>query len=84
MMISKRIFTSFEDLLQLSQADAIERRKWQRRSPQGANAFPNRLSAWHTRPFYIAALGFVRDYLRRRFIDFKLGAHFLDLRSLLS
>ena len=33
---------------------------------------------------YIAVLGLVRDYLRRRFIDFKLGAHFLDLRSLLS
>ena len=31
----------------------------------------------------MAALGFVRDYLRRRFIDFKLGAHFLDLRGLL-
>jgi len=49
----------------------------------GANAFPNRLGAWHTRPFYIAALGLVRDYLRRSFIDFKLGAHFLDLRGLL-
>ena len=30
-----------------------------------------------------AALGFVRDHLRRRFADFKLCAHFLDLRGLL-
>ena len=50
----------------------------------GANAFQIRLGASHTRPLYMAALGFVCDYLRRRFIDFKLRAHFLDLRSLLS
>ena len=31
----------------------------------------------------MAALGFVRDYLRRRFIHFQLRAHFLDLRGLL-
>ena len=49
----------------------------------GTNAFQIRLGAWHTRPLYMAALGFVCDYLRRRFIDFKLGAHFLDLSSLL-
>ena len=50
----------------------------------GANAFQIRLGAWHARPLYMAALGFVCDYLRRRFIDFKLRAHFLDLRGLLS
>jgi hypothetical protein len=49
----------------------------------GANAFQIRLGAWHARPLYVAALGFVCDYLRRSFIDFKLGTHFLDLRSLL-
>ena len=47
------------------------------------NAFPIRLGAWHPRPHYIAALRFVRDYLWRRFIDFQLGAHFLDLRGLI-
>ncbi len=31
-----------------------------------------------------SALRFVRDYLRRRFAHFNLGAHFLDLRALLS
>ena len=31
----------------------------------------------------IAALRFVRDYLRRRFAHFNPGAHFLDLRGLL-
>ena len=49
----------------------------------GANAFPNCLGAWHTRPRYIAALGFVCNYLRRRFIDFKLRAYLLDLPGLL-
>ncbi len=49
----------------------------------GANAFTNRLSAWHTRPRYIAVLWFVRDDLWCRFVNFKLGAHFLDLRGLL-
>src|SRR6266404_6744636 len=49
----------------------------------GANTFPNRLGAWHTRPLYIAALGLIRDYLWRRFTHLELGAHFLDLRSLL-
>ena len=47
------------------------------------NAFPIRLGAWHTRPFYIVALRFVSDYLWRRLIHFKLRAHFLDLRGLL-
>ncbi len=36
-----------------------------------------------TRPIYLAALRFVRDYLWRRFAHFKLGAHFLNLRGLL-
>src|SRR5882757_5839279 len=48
-----------------------------------ANAFPNRLGAWHTRPLYIGALGFIRDYLWRRLVHFKLRAHLLDLRGLL-
>ena len=47
------------------------------------NAFPIRLGAWHTRPFYIVTLRFVSDYLRRSFINFELRAHFLDLRGLL-
>src|SRR5205809_4407922 len=81
-MLSTRISPSFEDLLQLGQADAIERRKMVKAFAAGTNAFPDRLDAWHTRPFYIAALGLVRDHLRRRFIDFKLSAHFLDLRGL--
>src|SRR6266480_3919447 len=76
-MLSTRISPSFEDLLQLGQADAIERRKMVKAFAAGTNAFPDRLDAWHTRPFYIAALGLVRDHLRRRFIDFKLSAHFL-------
>ena len=50
----------------------------------GANAFQIRLGASHTRPLYMAALGFVCNYLRCRFIDFELRAHFLDLRGLLS
>ena len=81
-MLSALIFLLLEDLLQLGEADAIERRngKGVRR---GANAFQIRLGAWHTRPLYMAALGFVRDYLRRRFTHFKLRAHFLDLRGLL-
>src|SRR5206468_5222563 len=37
----------------------------------------------HTRPFYIAALRFVRDYLWRGLAHFELGAYFLDLRGLL-
>ena len=49
----------------------------------GANAFPIRLGASHTRPLYFADLRLVRDYLRRRFAHFNLGAHFLDLRGLL-
>ena len=36
-----------------------------------------------TRPIYLAALRFVRDYLRRRFAHLQLRAHFLDLRGLL-
>jgi len=51
----------------------------------GTNAFPIRLGALDTQGhFYFAALWFVRDYVRRRFIDFKLRAHLLDLRGLLS
>ena len=42
---------------------------------------PRRLGT--QRPHYIAALGLVRDYLRRRFTHLKLRAHLLDLRSLL-
>src|SRR4030095_7162304 len=37
----------------------------------------------HTRPLYIPVLVFVRDYLWRRLNNFKLRAHFLDLRGLL-
>src|SRR5436305_14948231 len=81
-MLSTRISPSFEDLLQLGQADAIERRKMVKAFAAGTNAFPNRLDAWHTRPFNLAALGLVRDHLRRRFIDFKLSAPFLHLRGL--
>ena len=35
------------------------------------------------RRFQFADLRLVRDYLRRRFAHFELGAHFLDLRGLL-
>jgi hypothetical protein len=38
----------FEDLLQLGQADAIERRKRVKAFAAGANAFPNRLGAFDT------------------------------------
>ena len=34
-------------------------------------------------PLHSADLRLVRDYLRRRFAHFELGAHFLDLRGLL-
>ena len=81
-MLSARIFPLLEDLLQLSAADAMSV-ETVKAFAAGANAFQIRLGAWHARPLYVAALGFVCDYLRRSFIDFKLGAHFLDLRSLL-
>ena len=81
-MLSARIFPLLENLLQLGEADAIERRNGKGVRPQ-ANAFQIRLGAGHTRPLYLAALGFVCDYPRCRFIDFKLRAHFLDLRGLL-
>ncbi len=41
------------------------------------------LVRWHTRPHQLAALRFIRDYSRSRFAHLKLGAHFLDLCSLL-
>ena len=75
-------YRAFEEPASTGQVDCIEQRKG-KGVRRGANAFPIRLGAWHTRPLYIGALGFVRDYLWRRFINFKLRAHFLDLRGLL-
>ena len=83
-MLSARIFLLLEDLLQLGEADAIERRNGKGVRPQGRTPSKSALVLWHARPLYMAALGFVCDYLRRRFIDFKLRAHFLDLSCLLS
>ena len=83
-MLSARIFPLLEDLLQLGEADAIERRNGKGVRRRGERLPKSVLVPWHTRPLFMAALGFVCDYLRRRFIDFKLGAHFLDPRSLLS
>src|SRR5262249_44736892 len=82
-VFAARIFRALSALSSVVKLELLSGEMAKAFAAKGRTPFHIRLGAWHTRQLSIAALGLVRDYLWRRFINFKLRAHFLDLRGLL-